>query len=143
MVIRKIRDAILDEVFTPGDWLAEVELAEKFEVSRSPIREALLAREKEGTIILSPFKGAIVKPLSHWHRPRFASLEVRSSGLPARSIQIWNNYVSGVVPANPQDRSYTGSGIVTNGDTFDPRAATAHVDIAYDQVAGGPFPEMH
>jgi DNA-binding GntR family transcriptional regulator len=33
-------------------------------VSRSPIREALLALEKEGTIIISPFKGAIVKPIS-------------------------------------------------------------------------------
>jgi DNA-binding GntR family transcriptional regulator len=42
----------------------EVELAEKFEVSRSPVREALLALEKEGTVIMSPYKGAMVKPLS-------------------------------------------------------------------------------
>jgi DNA-binding GntR family transcriptional regulator len=39
-------------------------LAEKFEVSRSPVRETLLALEKEGTVIISPYKGAIVKPLS-------------------------------------------------------------------------------
>ena len=39
-------------------------LSEKFEVSRSPVREALLALEKEGTVIISPYKGAIVKPLS-------------------------------------------------------------------------------
>jgi DNA-binding GntR family transcriptional regulator len=39
-------------------------LAEKFEVSRSPVREALVALEKEGTVIMSPYKGAIVKPLS-------------------------------------------------------------------------------
>jgi len=64
VVIKKIREAILDEVFKPGDHLVEVELAEKFEVSRSPVREALLALEKEGTVILSPYKGAIVKPLS-------------------------------------------------------------------------------
>lgn len=64
LVVRRIRDAILDEVFRPGDHLAEVELAEKFEVSRSPVREALLCLEKEGTIIISPYKGAIVKPLS-------------------------------------------------------------------------------
>jgi DNA-binding GntR family transcriptional regulator len=42
----------------------ELELAEKFEVSRSPVREALVALEKEGTVIISPYKGAIVKPLS-------------------------------------------------------------------------------
>src|SRR6516165_54230 len=50
VVIRKIRDAILDEVFKPGDWLPEAELGEKFGVSRSPVREALLALEKEGTV---------------------------------------------------------------------------------------------
>jgi len=39
-------------------------VAEKFEVSRSPVREALVALEKAGTVIMSPYKGAIVKPLS-------------------------------------------------------------------------------
>jgi DNA-binding GntR family transcriptional regulator len=48
----------------PGEHLTESELAPKFEVSRSPVREALLALEKEGSIIMSPFRGAIVKPLS-------------------------------------------------------------------------------
>jgi DNA-binding GntR family transcriptional regulator len=32
--------------------------------SRSPVREALVAQEKEGTVIVSPYRGAIVKPLS-------------------------------------------------------------------------------
>ena len=63
-VVKRIREAILDEVFKPGDHLGEAELAEKFEVSRSPVRETLLALEKEGTLIISPYKGAIVKPLS-------------------------------------------------------------------------------
>jgi hypothetical protein len=40
----------------------EVELAEKFEVSRSAVREALVALDKEGTVIISPYKDAIVKP---------------------------------------------------------------------------------
>jgi len=64
LLVKGIREAILDEVFKPGARLTEAELAEKFEVSRSPVREALLALEKEGTIIMSPYKGAIVKPLS-------------------------------------------------------------------------------
>ena len=64
VVVKRIREAILDEVFKPGDHLGEVELAEKFEVSRSPVREALVALEKEGTVIIGPYKGAIVKPLS-------------------------------------------------------------------------------
>jgi DNA-binding GntR family transcriptional regulator len=64
VVIRKIRDAILDDVFKPGDWLPELDLAKRFEVSRSPIREALQALENEGTVITEPYKGAVVKPLS-------------------------------------------------------------------------------
>jgi DNA-binding GntR family transcriptional regulator len=64
LVIKRIREAILDQVFKPGDRLGEVELAEKFEVSRSPVRETLLALEKEGTLVISPYRGAIVKPLS-------------------------------------------------------------------------------
>jgi DNA-binding GntR family transcriptional regulator len=64
VVIRKIHDAILDEVFKPGDWLPESDLATRFEVSRSPVREALHALEKEGTVMTEPYKGAIVKPLS-------------------------------------------------------------------------------
>jgi DNA-binding GntR family transcriptional regulator len=64
LVVKKVREAILDETFQPGDHLGEVEVAEKFEVSRSPVREALIALEKEGTLIVSPYKGAIVKPLS-------------------------------------------------------------------------------
>jgi DNA-binding GntR family transcriptional regulator len=64
VVAKRIREAILDEVFKPGDRLTEAELVEKFEVSRSPIREALLALEKEGTVIISPFRGAMIKPLS-------------------------------------------------------------------------------
>jgi DNA-binding GntR family transcriptional regulator len=63
-LVQRIREAILDETFQPGDRLIEVELAEKFEVSRQPVREALLALEKEGTVIMSPYKGAMVKPLS-------------------------------------------------------------------------------
>ena len=64
VLIRKIRDGILDDVFKPGDWLPELDLAKRFEVSRSPIREALQVLEKEGTVIAEPYKGAVVKPLS-------------------------------------------------------------------------------
>src|SRR6516164_470948 len=64
VVIQKIRDAILDETFKPGERLAEEQVGKMFKVSRSPVREALLALEKEGTVVMEPFKGATVKPLS-------------------------------------------------------------------------------
>jgi DNA-binding GntR family transcriptional regulator len=64
LVIQKIRDAILDETFKPGDRLPEEQVGEMFNVSRSPVREVLLALEKEGTVVTEPYKGAILKPLS-------------------------------------------------------------------------------
>ena len=64
VVVRKIREAILDEVFLPGDWLPELDLAKRFHVSRSPIREALQALENEGTVVTETRKGAMVRPLS-------------------------------------------------------------------------------
>jgi DNA-binding GntR family transcriptional regulator len=64
LVIQKIRDAILDETFKPGERLPEEQIGKMFNVSRSPVREALLALEKEGTVVMEPFKGATVKALS-------------------------------------------------------------------------------
>jgi DNA-binding GntR family transcriptional regulator len=64
VVVQKIREAILDETFKPGERLPEATLGEMFKVSRSPIREALLALESEGTVVMEPYRGGIVKPLS-------------------------------------------------------------------------------
>jgi DNA-binding GntR family transcriptional regulator len=64
LVVRKIRDAILDETFKPGDRLPEEQVGKMFKVSRSPVREVLLTLEKEGTVVTEPYKGATVKPLS-------------------------------------------------------------------------------
>jgi DNA-binding GntR family transcriptional regulator len=64
VVIKKIRDAILDEAFKPGERLPEDQLGKMFNVSRSPVREALFALEKEGTVVMESFKGATVKLLS-------------------------------------------------------------------------------
>src|SRR5215510_4781196 len=64
LVVKKIRDAILDETFKPGERLPEEQVGKMFNVSRSPVREVLLALEKEGTVVMEPFKGATVKALS-------------------------------------------------------------------------------
>jgi DNA-binding GntR family transcriptional regulator len=64
LVVQRIRDALLDETFKPGERLPEEEVGKMFNVSRSPVREALLVLEKEGTVVMEPFKGATVKTLS-------------------------------------------------------------------------------
>ena len=64
IVIEQIRAAILDGLYKPGDRLLEAEVAAKFKVSRSPVREALQALESEGTLSAVPYAGTLVRPLS-------------------------------------------------------------------------------
>ena len=53
------RDVLAGELAT-GDRLREVELAERFNVSRGPVRDALLQLAHEGVLILRPHCGATV-----------------------------------------------------------------------------------
>ena len=55
-----IEDAVIAGEFVPGDRLDEASLAERFGVSRTPIREALLQLGAEGFIEVRPRRGAIV-----------------------------------------------------------------------------------
>jgi DNA-binding GntR family transcriptional regulator len=41
LVVKRIRDAILDETFKPGERLPEEQVGKMFNVSRSPVREVL------------------------------------------------------------------------------------------------------
>jgi GntR family transcriptional regulator of vanillate catabolism len=56
LVVKKIREAILDETFKPVERLPEEQVGKMFSVSRSPVREVLLALEKEGTVVMEPIK---------------------------------------------------------------------------------------
>ena len=64
IVIDRIRGAILDRLYKPGERLLEADVATKFKVSRSPVREALQTLESEGTLVAVPYAGAMVRPLS-------------------------------------------------------------------------------
>jgi DNA-binding GntR family transcriptional regulator len=59
-----LRDAILTGRYRAGERLVQDDLAETFRVSRIPLREALRRLEGEGLVIISPNRGAIVRPLA-------------------------------------------------------------------------------
>jgi DNA-binding GntR family transcriptional regulator len=52
-----IRNAIITGVFKPNQHLIEATIAEQLGVSRSPVREALSALEREGLLVNVPRKG--------------------------------------------------------------------------------------
>ena len=63
-IYEQIRADILSCTLTPGLEFREGELAEKFGVSKSPIRDALQRLELEGLIEIEPRRGHRVAPIS-------------------------------------------------------------------------------
>lgn len=63
-IYRAIRQAILTAEFQPGKELREQILAERYHVSRSPIRNSLLRLEREDLVTVLPRRGYLVRPIS-------------------------------------------------------------------------------
>lgn len=61
--LEKMRDAILNEHFKPGERLVERNLCEQLDVSRSIVREVLRHLETEGLVESIPHQGPVVATL--------------------------------------------------------------------------------
>ena len=64
VVYQSLREWIVFGDARPGDRLVEADLAARFGVSKTPVREALLTLEGEGLVTLRPHRGAEVSRLS-------------------------------------------------------------------------------
>lgn len=58
-----LRTEILELRLTPGQMLDETTLAERFELSRSPIREALIKLAADDLVVILPNRSTIVAPI--------------------------------------------------------------------------------
>ena len=63
-VTNRLRVALINTTYAPGDRLLEEVLAEEYQVSRATIRQALQSLAQEGLIELRPRKGAVVLQMS-------------------------------------------------------------------------------
>ena len=63
-IYAQLREEILFCRMAPGEELREQELAVRYEVSKQPVREALLRLEQDHLIIVLPRQGYRVKPVS-------------------------------------------------------------------------------
>lgn len=63
-IAERIFEDIANGAYSPGDRVREETLAEQFEVSRGPVREALRILEKDAVVRILPNKGAHVTQLS-------------------------------------------------------------------------------
>lgn len=64
MVGDRIRASIIDGTMSPGSQLSEVELANRFGVSRGPVREAFQRLVQEGLLHSEPHRGVFVPVMS-------------------------------------------------------------------------------
>lgn len=62
-VYGRLRDAITDGTFAPGEQLRDGELAEWLGVSRTPVREALLRLAQGGLVVARPGRSTVVSTL--------------------------------------------------------------------------------
>ena len=83
-IVETIRNAIVNGQLPSGTRVAEPELADKFGISRTPIREAFRQLESEGFITVIPRKGAVVASLSAKDVSDFYDLKAVLEGYAAR-----------------------------------------------------------
>src|ERR1043166_4552501 len=107
----RLRQAILRGDFAPGERLREVEIAAQHQVSRGPVREALLQLEQEGLVLLRRNRGAIVARLSRQDLEEVYSLRLALERLAAaRAARYGTEMDFGVVDGVLQEFRGTGSG---------------------------------
>jgi len=82
-ILETIRDSILNGDLKPGEKVAEPELAERFGISRTPIREAFRQLESEGFLSVIPRKGAVVAALSERDVQEFYAIKSTLEGYAA------------------------------------------------------------
>jgi DNA-binding GntR family transcriptional regulator len=63
-IYRDLQRSIVEGTLLPGDPLLEVELSEMYDVSRTPIREAIRRLENDGLVEVTPYAGARVTRVS-------------------------------------------------------------------------------
>jgi DNA-binding GntR family transcriptional regulator len=89
-VYRYLKESILEGKYKPGERLNELELSEKLNISRTPIREALFSLASQGFVKNIPRKGIVVSKISEQDIFEvftiLSSLEVLASKLAAQNM---------------------------------------------------------
>jgi len=91
-LVAGIRDLITNGAMRPGDKVSEAMLCERFDVSRTPLREALKVLASEGLVELRPRRGAIVASVSEDEIeeifPIMASLEALAGEMACKKATV-------------------------------------------------------
>ena len=80
-VFEQLKNDILSGTLKPGDRLLYEKIAEKFHVSLTPVKEALLLLEQEGLVKTVPRKGAYVTQLTNRDILEYTQIRLALEGL--------------------------------------------------------------
>ena len=83
-ILEHIRDAIISGSLKAGSRVSEPELAERYGISRTPIREAFRQLESEGYLTVIPRRGAVVSEFSQKDVEDFYAIKSILEGYAAR-----------------------------------------------------------
>jgi len=91
-IYRQLKELIFDFTLYPGARVTENELAERFGVSRTPVREALQRLAAEGYVTIRPKQGCFIREIdieeiNQYYEVRIA-LELRGLELAGRAMPI-------------------------------------------------------
>ncbi len=64
LTYERLRDAILDGTYSPGEPLVESRVAGEYGISKTPVREALIRLQRDGLVQMESYRGARVTKLT-------------------------------------------------------------------------------
>jgi DNA-binding GntR family transcriptional regulator len=111
-ILENIRDAIISGTLKAGSRVSEPDLAERYGISRTPIREAFRQLESEGYLTVIPRRGAVVSEFNLKEVEDFYAIKSILEGYAARRacekltekelerLQTINNRLAGLAEVN-------------------------------------------
>ena len=111
-VFRALEQEILNGVRRPGDALTELGLCEKYQVSRTPVREAMRRLETAGLVTVQPNRSAVVAGVSVQDMLDIYEIRMRIEGLAARwsALRITENELQALEKILDLQEFYTAKG---------------------------------
>src|SRR5580693_8311181 len=87
-VYHRLREQIVSAELPPGYVLREAELAARFGVSKTPLREAFVRLEKDGFVAIPPYRSAVVGGYSRQDLREIYEVRELLEGLCAREAAL-------------------------------------------------------
>ncbi|GAA1248529.1 GntR family transcriptional regulator [Prauserella halophila] len=116
-LVRQIRNRIASGDLAAGDRLVERDLSAVYDLSRGPVREAIMVLEHEGLVVTKPYRGAVVADIEQ--------AEITETLVPIRLI-IERAAFRAVAQSRPEALLEKLHGIVARME----RASDARLDVA-------------